>query len=694
MEFVDGQTLESHIGGRPLDSTIIIDFGIQIADAFEAAHSKGIVYSDIKASNIMISPRGQVKILDIGTTRSNPEQQSDVFSLGVLLYQMSTGQLPSDDGIHFDSHVSADLERIIRKCLEKNPERRYSSVRELRNDLDRLRTAPPVKVVMPVETTPVAPAPRFSLRNWVPEAIIVLVAIGFAIQYWYARRYVMPESPSIVILPANVSGPAEMKFLSDAVSHTLFAALAGAPGIETKAPPSSIEFEQVGSDVKRTALAYDVNLVVATDIKAEGERFQLDVQVMDAVTQRVVWSSPFQGSRSEYRAMMHRAGEALIRALRPSAAAAAPVEIAGGVEAELAFREGEHHLDRYNNQHDVADFETSFKALSRALELNPQLANAAADISRLYGMKSEADGAATELLDEAEKWARRALEIDPRNGRAFFMLSVVDGWRSGGNPMARLENALRAAAFAPEYAPAHLDLGAAMAASANLGLAAARRSRNLDPLYLYAPLAEAGYLQQLGRVTEAFAILDRQVISVDPTMGYGRWAEASLMIELGWLDKAAPLVEAVENDVAAQRLTPLASNTIRQKFAIAQKQFGSAGLEINRILGVVNNPKVTNLEITVAVESVPTLARNGYVDEAFQILDRALATGAILPYDWLTADRRLDKLRKDGRLVPIVARSRAQFEAMLKVLEDARARGELPEYLQQPLSELRGQLGL
>ena len=158
----------------------------------------------------------------------------------------------------------------------------------------------------------------------------------------------------------------------------------------------------------------------------------------------------------------------------------------------------------------------------------------------------------------------------------------------------------------------------------------------------------------------------------------GRWAEASLMIELGWLDKAAPLVEAVENDVAAQRLTPLASNTIRQKFAIAQKQFGSAGLEINRILGVVNNPKVTNLEITVAVESVPTLARNGYVDEAFQILDRALATGAILPYDWLTADRRLDKLRKDGRLVPIVARSRAQFETMLKVLEDARGRGECP----------------
>jgi tetratricopeptide (TPR) repeat protein len=392
--------------------------------------------------------------------------------------------------------------------------------------------------------------------------------------------------------------------------------------------------------------------------------------------------------------MMHRAGEALIRALRPSAAAAAPVEIAGGSEAELAFREGEHHLDRYNNQHDVADFETSFKALSRALELNPKLANAAADVSRLFGMKIEADGPAAELLDQAEKWARRALEIDPRNGRAFFMLSAVDGWRSGGNPMARLDNALRAAAFAPEYAPAHLDLGATMAASANLGLAAARRSRHLDPLYLYAPLAEAGYLQQLGRVTEAFAILDRQVISVDPTMGYGRWAEASLMIELGWLDKAAPLVEAVENDVAAQRLMPLASNTIRQKFAIAQKQFGSAGLEINRILGVVNNPKVTSLEITVAVESVPTLARNGYVDEAFQILDRALATGAILPYDWLTSDRRLDKLRKDGRLVPIVARSRVQFETMLKVLEDARSRGELPEYLQQPLSELRGQLGM
>jgi len=164
------------------------------------------------------------------------------------------------------------------------------------------------------------------------------------------------------------------------------------------------------------------------------------------------------------------------------------------------------------------------------------------------------------------------------------------------------------------------------------------------------------------------------------------------MIELGWLQRAEHLVKEIEKDVSEQRITPLASNTIRQKYAIALKEFGSAGIEITRIMKVVDNPKVTPLEMTVAVESVPALANGGYIEDALHILERAAAMGSVLPYDWLRTDRRLEKLRRVSRFSFILERSRAQFEQMMKVLDEAGARGELPNYLELSISDLRSSL--
>jgi tRNA A-37 threonylcarbamoyl transferase component Bud32 len=194
MEYVEGQTLESKISSQPLDPAEVVEIGLQITDALDEAHSKGITHRDIKPANLMLTPRGQVKVLDFGLAKvarpegqavasdittdlstasgvlmgtmhymspeqvlgQKPDHRTDIFSLGAVLYEMATGRLPfagtsstetMDRILHeqpeamaqFNYNLPVELERIIRKCLEKDRERRYQSARELLIDLKNLK---------------------------------------------------------------------------------------------------------------------------------------------------------------------------------------------------------------------------------------------------------------------------------------------------------------------------------------------------------------------------------------------------------------------------------------------------------------------------------------------------------------------------------------------------------------------------
>ena len=489
------------------------------------------------------------------------------------------------------------------------------------------------------------------------------------------------------MLPAKVAGNADA-FLADAVANSLSAQLAGISTIEVKAPPTSTQVEQVAASPKRTSLAYDANLIVASGINANDDRLSLDVQLLDAASENMLWRDSFQGTRSQYLEIIQRAAEGLRRVVRPSLPALRAIDVEGGAEAELAFREGEFYLDRFNSQRNLSDYDAAFKALGRALELNPNLANAAADMGRLYAIRVEEQGPDPSLISEVQNWTNRALKIDQRCGRAYFVLASVD--TSPG----RLVNALRAATFAPDYGPAHLVLATALRGSSTLGLAASRQARQTEPLFLYASVAEARYLHQLGRTSEAFAMLDRHVLSIDPRMSYGRLMEASLMIELGWLDRAEPIFKTLAERASEPGAMLPTSPEIRERYAITQREFGIRGLDVKRVVDMVNNPKATPLEVIVALEAVPALASSGNIDDSFQVLQRAVQVDVVIPYDWLRLDHRLDRLRKDGRLGPVLNRSRDQFEQLLQSLEEAKSRGELPEYLQQPISDVKSQVGM
>jgi eukaryotic-like serine/threonine-protein kinase len=699
MEIVPGKNLAEIIANGSLPEKEVIALGDQIASALQEAHEHGIVHRDLKPGNVMVTPKGQVKVLDFGLAgllatadrdatatateyfgaagtlpymapeqlRGEPaDQRADIYALGCLLYEMSVGTQPFDDQSaallaqkiltqppsmphSLRGQRSVELDRIILKCLEKDPENRFQSMKELRVDLRRL--AQPT-------TGSVGAAPTRTRKRGLRIAIFAAVifaavfAAVFVLDLGKTRERWFADSSSarinsIAVLPLeNLSHDTEQDYFADGMTEALIANLTKIGALHVSSRSSILRYRGTKLSLPEIANELNVDAVVEGTIQRSGDQVRVSVELVRAKSNQNLWADTYERGLQNVLSLQSEVAAAIASQIRVQITPTEKVSLASSRPVNPKAYEDYLKGRYYWNKRSDSGFRQAVEYFQESIQEDPAFAPSYSGLADSYMAQAYYETILPkDDLARSMAAASKAVELDPSSSEGVASLGL-----------------------------ATYSMNWDMAGAEKLF----QRAMQLDPHNGNAPHWYGEVLSIMGRNDEAIAS-EAKAIQLDPvSLVYNTWVGRRYYFARRYAEAEGPEKHALEMDPnftpALLQLGFIAVQLKKYDEAIAafQKAVEVSGGKKLYVAGLAYANAAAGrkadalkilreLEMESGKEYVPAVmiayayGAIGDKDKAFQWLNRAFDDRS----NWmvyLNIDPALDPLRTDPRLAQLIQR--------------------------------------
>ncbi len=700
-EFVDGETLRQRLRGEPMKLAEVLDVATQVAGALAAAHAAGVVHRDIKPENIMRRRDGLVKVLDfglakltepndgvgeptamtaaptldalteagivLGTVRyMSPEQvrghavdaRTDIFSFGLVLYEMVTRRLPFDGTTsveavasmlgdtepqplsRYAAAVPAELERIVSKALRKDRNERYQTMKDLLLDLKSLQQGSSSNAAAPA----VVPSSRRSLQRGAVVAALSLAAVGAAL--WFAGRHSpVAAIDSIAVLPfENRTHDDKIEYLSDGLTESLINSLSQLPHVKVIARNSVFSYKNQAATPEEVARRLNVRAILTGRVLMQGDTLDVRAELTDTQTNTQLWGDHYTQRAADVFAVQDQIARQVIDALK--------VHLTGGEQEQVAKRytrsaeayqlylQGRYVL----NGGSEGDFGRAIALFDRAIAIDPQFALAYSARGEAFFSMGDFNLSMKDASPKAKENAVQALVLDDTLTDARVLLANIKfqyDWNFAGAE----EEFKRVIAQNPNHAEARHQYTylLAMTGRTTEAVSEIRRAQQLDPVN---PMIGVDTLlpYYLGRQYDQAIVQGRKAMDVFPNLFIAHMGVGSSLIQQG--DFVAGIAELEK--AKALEPNPIVLGNLGYAYARAGRR-----ADAQRILADLKAESQNRYVAAYAFACI--YAGLNDRDEAFAWLEKAYQDRSWWLV-WIKTDPKMEPLRDDPRFADFMRR--------------------------------------